>query len=247
VTSRRLHSAARHLEPGQVRYFRRHIKSWFVQNRRRLPWRQTQDPYLLLLAEFLLQQTDVAKAAMAYLQLSKQYPTVGHLARARPRSLQGIFAMIGLSYRAERLSASARWIRDQWGSRIPQDPRSLMKLPGVGRYMAYAICSGAFGRCLAAVDTNVARILERFFAFRGRGTRPRDDPMVWEAAQRLMSSREPSPAQWNWALLDFGALVCRARAPRCGDCPVRSRCMWLLTNDRMFAGNSSRCLKRAEP
>ena len=216
-----------YLDRSNVRYFRRRVRKWFTSNRRELPWRQTRDPYHLLLAEFLLQQTDVEKAVSAYIQLSKRYPTVDHLARAQLRSLDRVFSAIGLRYRAERLSQSAKTISRDWRYCIPDEPEVLMQLPGVGRYIAHSVCSAAFGKRLAVVDTNVARILERFFGFKGSGRRARDDPTVWHAAQELMSLRESTPAEWNWALLDFGALVCHAREPRCGECPVAARCAHL--------------------
>jgi A/G-specific adenine glycosylase len=215
-----------HLDQKRTAYFRKRVKEWFAENGRELPWRETTDPYLLLVAEFLLQQTDVEKAAKAYEDLSTKYPTVNHLARAKIRSLERIFDGIGLRYRAGRLSQSAKFISRKWGGMIPNNPAELMQLPGVGRYMANAVCSAAFGKRLTVVDVNVARILHRFFGFSSRKTRARDDPVVWEAAQELMPRRGSPPAEWNWALLDFAGTICTARQPRCSECPVAARCVF---------------------
>jgi len=209
-------------------FFRRHIRKWFSHHRRDLPWRATKDGYLILLAESLLQQTDVKKALGAYSQLCVEYPRAKELAEARQESLEEVFKQIGLRYRAKRLRACAQAIVQEWGGRIPADPMVLQELPGVGRYIAYAVCAAAFGKRLALVDTNVARVLRRFFGFRGNKKRARDDPEVWRAAKQLMSLREPRPAEWNWSVLDFAALICRSHEPLCHECPVSARCVHLL-------------------
>jgi A/G-specific adenine glycosylase len=212
--------------PGHVSYFRKCLRNWFQVNARALPWRTTADPYHMLLAEFLLQQTDVHKAVNVYTGMVARYPTVDRLARAHVATLRSIFGQIGLLYRAVRLSQTAKMIVGRWDAIIPADPAQLMQLPGVGRYMANALCSAAFGLRLAVVDTNVVRILERFFGVRTDAARPRDDPMIWQAAQALMPRRSQPPCEWNWAMLDFGALVCSARDAGCAACPVRRRCSY---------------------
>ena len=210
-----------------VIFFRRRIWKWFAQNGRELPWRHTKDPYLVLLAEFLLQQTNVDKALQAYAQLSVRYPSVVDLARTKPQLLRCVFRAIGLAYRAERLTHCARIIVREWNGEIPPNPEALMSLPGVGKYIARSVCTTAFGMRLAVVDTNIARVLERFFGLVRNRKRARDDPKVWRAAQELMSKREPAPAKWNWAVLDFAALVCRTHHPLCRGCTVSGRCVHL--------------------
>lgn len=207
-----------------VRYFRRRIKQWFVTNMRQYPWRHVSDPYLLLIAEVVLQQTDAERAAYAYDQITRSYPTPCDLAAADPDAIASLFQPIGLFYRAKRIQECAAAIRDTFGGQVPASPADLMRLPGIGPYIAHAVCASAFRSRLAPVDVNVARILQRFFGLRSSHPRPRNDPLLWSAAWELLPPRSPAPAEWHWAVLDFAAKICTARSPRCIVCPVRRRC-----------------------
>jgi A/G-specific adenine glycosylase len=203
--------------------FRRRILAWWHAHRRHFPWRETTDPYRVLLAEVLLQKTDAPKVVPVYLDAVSKFPTLLVLAHADPRRLRRTLAPLGLHYRAERLRRMARGFVARFGA-VPADFMALRSVPGVGRYIASAVCSQAFGQRRAVLDTNVVRVLERCFGIRSDRARARDDPRVWDVAQRLLPRRASDAARWNWALLDFAAVCCRARSPDHEACPVHAQC-----------------------
>ena len=131
---------------------------------------------------------------------------------------------LGLFFRAERLFKTAQILVEQYGEKIPQEETELLKLPGIGKYTARAICSQDFGQATLVLDTNVARILERFFGIEGGRVKSRCK-VLWRAAETVASDTEIG--RWNLTLLDFGAIVCTARNPKCSICPLSTRCHWL--------------------
>jgi len=205
-------------------YFRRRLRAWFRKNARQFPWRQTSNPYHILLAEVLLQKTDARKVVPVYLRMVKDFPTLQSLPAARVERLSRLLAPLGLDYRADRLRRiTAALIRDHGGS-VPATEEALMLLPGIGRYIARAISAQGFSQRKAVLDTNVVRVLRRFFGISSQKARARDDPQMWAVARSLLPRRSCEAATWNWALLDFAALLCTYRRPACHICPVRRRC-----------------------
>ncbi|MBE9041816.1 A/G-specific adenine glycosylase, partial [Oscillatoriales cyanobacterium LEGE 11467] len=162
-----------HLEPRQLQWFRRQLRSWAKDNLRDFPWRHTQEPYRLFVAEFLLQKTNAATVAPIYEALLDRYPHPEQLAAAPIEEIAQILKPLGLFFRAERLSQSVQTIVRSNRGRIPKTEAALLKLPGVGKYTARAILAGAFDRRAAVLDTNVARILERFFGLQGERVKSR--------------------------------------------------------------------------
>lgn len=210
------------------RWFRDLLRHWGKTNLRLFPWRQTHDPYHIFVAEFLLQQTDAPKVVPIFQQVLDRYPSVHDLAEAPVSDLDTILKPLGLHYRALRLSRSARLILDQHNGQIPNTENALLTLPGVGRYMARSLCAHAFGQPLAVLDTNVARILQRFFGLALTRARAREDPYLWEQAQNIAPKRDVS--RWNLILIDFGSAVCTFRGPKCDICPVQSRCVYAMSH-----------------
>ncbi|NQT50609.1 A/G-specific adenine glycosylase [bacterium] len=215
------------LTSSSCAYFRRKLLSWYGENARRFAWRRTRNPYHILVAEVLLQQTDAKKAASIYDSFLAAYPTPGVLAKARQSAVLRYVARIGLDYRAGRLIRIARAIMANHGGRVPRDRGELLALPGVGPYMANAVLFSAFGCRLAVLDTNVVRVIARFFALTSKRSRPRTDPALWKVAADLLPRRRDLSRTWNYALLDFAALVCRHHRPRCVSCTCRRRCCYL--------------------
>ena len=208
--------------PANARAFRRRLLAWYRRHRRDLPWRATRDPYAILVSEIMLQQTQVARVETYWTRFVDRYPTVGDLAAASADAVRESWDGLGYYARARNLHAAARAIvRDHAGA-FPRDPGALRRLPGIGRYTAAAVASIAFGRDVGTVDTNVARVLARAFRVRGRAKSARRARRLWALADALVPAGRAG--DWNQALMDLGATICSARAPRCGRCPVAPVC-----------------------
>ena len=210
-----------------IEWFQKRLISWGEQNLRNYPWRETSDPYSILIAEFLLQRTDAAQVLPIYEVFLARYSTVEKLAIAEVEALTQLLQPLGLFSRAERLSQTAKIIVGKHRGKIPESERELLKLPGIGRYTARAICSQAFGQPSAVLDTNVARILERFFGIEGGRVKSRCK-ILWSQAEAIAPDTEVG--RWNLTLLDFGAIICTARNPHCSECPLSQRCPWFKAN-----------------
>lgn len=209
--------------PTNALAFKRRLLAWFRTSGRDLPWRTTRDPYRILVSEFMLQQTQVARVRDYYARFLTRYPTVTDLARARPAAVRESWDGLGYYRRAANLHALARTVVREHGGNIPSRREALRLLPGVGDYTAGAIATFAFEQRVPAVDTNVARVLARVFRPRlhrgARGWR-----QLRNLAARLLPRCRRTAWEFNQALMDLGALVCTARRPRCGQCPVRPAC-----------------------
>lgn len=173
------------------------------------------------MAEFLLQKTNASTVAPIYQAFLSQYPTPNALAAAPVEKVTSLLQPLGLSFRADRLLQSVQVILEDYGGDVPRKEAELLALPGVGKYTARAICTSAFGQPLAVLDTNVARILERFFGLQGGRVKSRCK-ILWSAAERAAPDTEVG--KWNLTLLDFGAAVCTAKNPHCAECPLRQQC-----------------------
>lgn len=188
------------------------LSLWYQSQSRTLPWRTRPDPYYTIVSEFMLQQTQVQRVLPKFLAFVERWPTVQRLAHALPSEVLGMWSGLGYNSRALRLHASAQIIATNgW----PTSVDGLVELPGVGPYTARAIASIAFGERVPAVDTNLRRILSRWFGASLSGS-DLDD-----FAKQCLG--DPS-GDWNQALMDLGASICRARDPRCSACPVSDWC-----------------------
>ena len=195
------------------------LRRWFRKHGRALPWRDTRDPYRVLVSEAMLQQTQVSRVLDYYDRFLRRFPTLGALASAAPRRVRESWEGLGYYARARNLHALARTV-----SELPDDPEELRKLPGVGRYTAGAVASFAYERRAALVDTNVARVLRRVFAPRADFKTSRGQKRLWGIAQSILPKSGKATWAHNQALMELGALVCTARVAHCSRCPVRSHC-----------------------
>ncbi len=213
--------------PANANRFKRRLLAWFRRDGRDLPWRHTSDPYHVLVSEFMLQQTQVARVTDFYARFLERFPTVAMLAAARPHQVRDAWDGLGYYRRAANLHRAARTVLRRHDGRIPHAPNELLALPGVGQYTAGAVASFAYHKRTPAVDTNVARVLRRVFRIsaarrtRGAGTPERG---VWDLAARLLPRRATVAWEFNQALMDLGARFCTARRPRCSGCPVKPAC-----------------------
>jgi len=197
----------------QSRVFVRKLLIWYKKAARSLPWRETRNPYAILVSEFMLQQTQVSRVLDYYPRFLKRFPTIETLARARPKTVREAWEGMGYYARAANLHALAKQVA-KTGNRIPDDPEELRTLPGVGPYTAGAVACFAYEKAVPAVDTNVKRVLSRAFE-------PDD---VWELAEKVTPRDGKRAWRFNQALMELGALVCTARKPRCEICPVNGDC-----------------------
>src|SRR5881409_1227025 len=195
--------------------FTRKLLAWYKRNARVLPWRQTRNPYAILVSEFMLQQTQVSRVLEYFPRFMARFPTIDALARSRPKAVMEQWDGLGYYARAANLHALARVVRTTMAGKLPDNPEELEKLPGVGPYTAGAVACFAYEKAVPAVDTNVNRVLTRAFA-------PKD---VWELAKQLTPRKGERAWRFNQALMELGALVCNARKPRCPECPVRTVCL----------------------
>jgi A/G-specific adenine glycosylase len=220
----------------------RRVSEWFTRTARPLPWRTTpRDPYHSLVAETMLQQTQVSRVIDKYTALIDRFPTVHALAAADEHDVLAMWTGLGYYRRARNLHAAARTIVSAFNGRIPDDVESLRTLPGVGRYTAGAIASIAHGMPAPIVDGNVARVLLRIH---GRDAAPSDKPTqawLWERAEALVNAAA-DPARFNEGLMELGALICTPApsAPDCGACPLRRDCVARATSRQLEIPRTTR-------
>lgn len=198
--------------------------NWYRQNGRHLLWRDTNDSYKIMVAEFLLQRTDVEKVKVVYKEFILRWPTVQLLSKEEVSSISKVIQPLGLRYKATRLKSTAKAVVKKFGGKIPETEEKLLQLPGIGRYIASAVECFAYNKPKAVLDTNIIRILDRVWGIHSEKDRPRDDARLWDTAQALVPHN--NAREYNWALLDFGALVCKSRHPLCGECVVQNMCMF---------------------
>ncbi len=198
---------------------------WFRTNRRdHLPWRHTTDPYAVLVAEKLVQQTAARDSVIsAFRRMLALYPSVSALADADEAILEEIVSPLGFLYRSKELKAMARYLLKHHSGSVPANLKELKALPGVGDYMARAVLSFAYGEDVAVVDTNVARFLYRVFAIPGpMPSNPARKKLLLDMAQELVPVGRSK--EFNLAVLDLCASVCKPAKPLCGICPVQPFC-----------------------
>lgn len=204
-----------------IRSLRRSVLQWFEKNGRDFPWRQSREPYHLLIAEALLRQTQAPRVVEAYCELVEAYPNVQALSQADPQELRTLFKNLGLIQRADRLVQAAKIIVAKHHGRVPDDLESLLALPGVGIYSARAIQCVAFNKRVAMVDEGTGRVLRRLFgisserpAFSDASLRRKADGLIPHGNAR----------DFNHALLDIAATICRPSRPNCARCPLYQFC-----------------------
>jgi len=209
------------------RVIQRRVLAWYDAQRRTFAFRGPREPYPVLVAEVILQQTQAARGEGAWRDFMARFPTVVDLAAATPADVLRAWAGLGYNRRALNLRRAAIAIGEQHGGAFPTSVAELEALPGIGPYTARAVAAIAFGQPVGAVDTNVRRVLGRVAA--GHGSRrdpgepvpPRD---VQALADALVATDRP--ADWTAALMDVGATLCLPRAPRCDRCPLARDCAY---------------------
>ncbi|MES2524243.1 MAG: hypothetical protein V4617_16210 [Gemmatimonadota bacterium] len=211
-------------------WFGRRLRAWYRRNARDLPWRKTRDPYHILVSELMLQQTQVSRVVDYYARFLERFPTLVHVAESPVSHVLDQWEGLGYYARARNLHKLAGVVTSNGAvpGEMPCDVESLQTLPGIGAYTAGAVATFAYERRAPLVDTNVARVLLRFFA---RKHAARDtiksaygQRVAWTLAERSLPRAGRAVWEHNQALMELGALVCTARVARCGECPLQREC-----------------------
>ncbi|PSR28290.1 MAG: glycosylase [Sulfobacillus benefaciens] len=195
------------------------LSEWKLRD---FPWRNTRDPWVILVAETLLQQTNASAVPDVFAQLLGQWPTPKTLVNAPSGELRALIGRLGLQYRADRLQQMAVDVIQLGG--VPRTREGRLALKGVGPYIADAVGVYAFGEHVVPVDSNIIRLTSRLTGWHSSKARPHTD-VKWGKGWNENLPQTGDVCQWNWALLDFSSAVCRARSPLCRECPMKMYCI----------------------
>ncbi len=194
---------------------KKNLLKWYkTHGRHELPWRNSDDIYHIYLSEIMLQQTQVNRVRDKYYpQFLEKFPSLHVLAQAEQDEVLGAWSGLGYYSRARNLHACAKLMPEG----LPQTQEELLNLPGIGRYTASAICSFGHNQNIAVVDTNIARVIKRFFALLNPA-----DKTIWHYASDFVNEKDPR--HHNLALMDLGSLICLPKKPKCQECPLFKEC-----------------------
>ena len=182
--------------------FQRTILDWYKDNKRNLPWRNTKNPYRIMVSEIMLQQTQVSRVLPKYKEFLQAFPDIKTLAECKDSDLLAIWSGLGYWRRARFLKEACKAIIKDHNGKFPKDTKTLLTLPGIGPYTAGAISCFAFGNTEAFIDTNIRRVYLHFFF---KDKTDIHDADILKIAEKAIPKDDP--ANWHWALFDYGALV----------------------------------------
>jgi len=204
------------------KHFTRVLLQWYPENKRELPWRNTQNPYIIWLSEIILQQTRVAQGLPYFNKFLEKYPTVKDLAAASDEDILRMWQGLGYYSRARNLHACAKQVVGHMEGQFPRTYAELLGLKGVGSYTAAAIASFAYKEKVAVVDGNVYRLLSRYFGISDDIGTPQGKKRFEILANQLIPADQPDI--FNQAIMEFGALQCTPKNPDCEVCPLKESC-----------------------
>ena len=204
------------------------LLEWYPLNKRELPWRNTDNPYFIWLSEIILQQTRVEQGLSYYLKFIKEFPEITDLANAKEDQVMKLWQGLGYYSRARNLHYSAKYIVKYHDGIFPRLYSDIIQLKGIGTYTAAAIASFSFGLPYAVVDGNVIRVLSRVFGIETSFQTALGKKNYQQLAQDLLSKK--NPAEHNQAVMEFGAMQCVPKSPKCSACPYITNCIAYNTN-----------------
>ncbi len=211
------------LSPVDARRVDANLAAWFQEFNRPFHFRETRDPYKIMVSEFMLQQTTVAAVEPYYARFIQRFPTVHTLAAATEDEVMSFWAGLGYYRRARQLHSSAIVLVDVYNGQFPHTVSELQKLPGFGRYTAGAVVSQAFDLPGAIVEANTVRVFARLAGVHGMTGEAHFMKALWKVSEDLVS-KAASPRIFNQAAMELGSVVCRQQ-PLCNECPVREQCV----------------------
>ena len=199
------------------------LLNWHETIDRSLPWKSSNDPYKIWLSEIIMQQTRIAQGTPYYLKFVEAFPTIIDLANADEANVMKLWQGLGYYSRARNLHYTAKTIRDEYNGVFPNDYGDILALKGVGKYTAAAISSFAYGHEYPVVDGNVIRLISRYFGITAPVDISQTQKEINHLAEKLIKGIDPG--KYNQAIMDFGALMCSPKAPKCMNCPFNNECI----------------------
>ena len=209
------------VDPELLKQFIGKVTEFGVSRLNVYPWRLERDPYRIFVAEVLLQRTRTGQAAPVYENFIRKFPTIQSLANATDDEIMQVIKPLGLAYRAGRLKRAASILVERYGGRFPEELNELVKLPGVGSYIAGILMCFAFGKRFPVLDSNVKRVLSRVFGIIFP-TDAHKRPGILQMLEKFFPSQRVK--EFVIGLLDLGITVCLPKKPRCGLCPLKNIC-----------------------
>lgn len=208
-------------------YLGEKLIAWYRDNARDLPWRKTPDPYHIWISEVILQQTQVKQGLNHYLRFTERFPNVESLAKAHTDEVMLYWKGLGYYSRALNLHKAAQQIITDFRGNFPTDYRDIIQLKGVGKYTAAAVSSICFGEKIPAIDGNFYRVLSRLFA----DGMDISTSQAFDYYSQLALDMMPDyhPGDFNQAIMDLGAEICKPKSPLCERCPLSKDCLALIT------------------
>lgn len=206
--------------------FTTRLLSWYKKNRRDLPWRRTRDPYKIWISEIVLQQTRIEQGTGYYHRFLKRFRNVSELAAANEKDVLKLWQGLGYYSRARNLHHAAKEIVGKHNGKFPSDYHEIRGLKGIGDYTAAAISSIAFNQPYPVVDGNVLRFFSRYFGVMTPVDKSQGKKIILQLAKDVMNAADPG--EFNQAMMEFGALQCKAGTPACSSCPFRKQCFAII-------------------
>lgn len=224
--------------------FQNEIFSWFLKNKRDLLWRNTTDPYKIWISEIILQQTRIAQGTAYYQRFIEYFPNIKKLALAPENDVLKLWQGLGYYSRARNLHFTAKLIVNDFGGIFPKSYEEIIKLKGIGLYTAAAIASIAFNLPYPAVDGNVYRVLSRYFGIETPIDSNKGKKEFYALAEELLYRKDPGT--YNQALMEFGALQCIPKSPKCNNCPLLQSCFARINNSIAVLPVKSKKIKQTK-
>jgi A/G-specific adenine glycosylase len=206
-----------------IQIIQKSLLKWYTKEKRDLPWRNTKEPYHILVSEFMLQQTQVKTVIPYYQRWLQSFPTTEALAKAHEPEVLKHWEGLGYYSRARNLHRSAKLMVAEFQGKVPDSWDEILKLPGVGRYTAGAVLSIAFNRNVPVLDGNVKRVFSRLLCLKENGSSSASENRLWQVADKMVPAR--LPGDFNQALMELGATVCLPQNPLCLLCPLNTTCL----------------------
>lgn len=202
--------------------FRKNLLNWYEKYKRDLPWRHTNNPYYIWISEIMLQQTKVETVIPYYEKFIEKYPTIAEFAEASEQDVLKMWEGLGYYSRARNLHSAVKEVVSTYNGKVPKDEKELGDLRGIGPYTKGAILSIAFNQAIPAVDGNVMRVLSRVFCIKDNVLEQKTNRLMESLVTELISDKKPG--DFNQALMEIGATVCKPRNPICIECPLKTHC-----------------------